>query len=172
MLNYGSLLGYAMKFTMLLLVPFNLASTKVLQWMDSTSLFSTSRSTTGNIIYEHPLWSSYALSFGPKDILPTIVSTTQDNKVRRMFFIKNSRMEKILYRGVFSSSALRKKLVVLFVYVDKEQCTSFFDNCYVSCEVTGQDVMSLVGIQGSTVRVIDDCFEESIYSSEDVVFSI
>jgi hypothetical protein len=90
----------------------------------------------------------------------------------RMFVLKNSRLEKTLYTGAFNRAAPRKKLQVLFAYVDEEQCTSFFDNCYVSCEVTADDVIRLVGIEGGSVRIIDDSFEETCYTSKDVVFSI
>ena len=176
MLNYGSIVGYSLKCAMLLLVPFNVASAKLLKWFDDTPLFSASRTPTGGIRYQHPLWPSYTLTFGPKDILPAVKSTAEQTEnhavVQRMFVLKNSRLEKTLYTGAFNRAAPRKKLQVLFAYVDEEQCTSFFDNCYVSCEVTADDVIRLVGIEGCSVRIIDDSFEETCYTSKDVVFSI
>ena len=171
-----SILRYTMKCAMLLLVPLNVASTKILRWFDNTLLFSISRSVAGSTVYQHPMWPSYIVSFEPNDIIPSLISVADVAKntdvVRRMFVLKNSRLEKTLYTGTFSDSAPKKKLDVLFVYVEEEQCTSFFDNCYVSCEVTADDVIRMVGIRGKTVRVIDDCFEDVSYTSNDVVFSI
>lgn len=174
MLNYASILRYSLKCAMLLLVPFNVASAKLLKWFDDTPLFSASRTPSGGTRYHHPLWPSCTLAFGPKDILPAVESSAKQttNNVQRMFLLKNSRLETTLYSGAFNRAGPRKKLQVLFVYVDEEQCTSFFDNCYVSCEVTADDVIRLVGIEGSSVRIIDDCFEETCYTSKDVVFSI
>ena len=176
MLNYSSIIGYTMKCAMLLLVPLNVASTKILRWFDNTVLFSTSRTVAGSTFYQHPMWPSCTVSFGSNDIMPSLMSVAEVAKntdvVRRMFVMKNSRLEKTLYTGIFSNSIPRKKLDVLFVYVDGEQCTSFFDNCYVSCEVTADDVIRLVGLRGETVRVIDDCFEDLSYTAKDVVFSI
>jgi hypothetical protein len=174
MLNYGSIVGYSLKCAMLFLVPFNMASAKLLQWFDDTILFSASRTPTGGTRYQHPLWPSYTLTFGPKDILPAVESTAKQttNNVQRMFLLKNSRLETTLYSGAFDRAAPRKKLRVLFAYVDEEQCTSFFDNCYVSCDVTADDVIRMVGIEGTIVRIIDDSFEDTCYTAKDVVFSI
>ena len=160
---------------MIIMVPLNVAAQKVLRWMDGAHLVSISKDLDGSTVYRHPTYNTWGLKMNWKrDVVPSICCTPDNdtNKLRSMMRIRNCVLERVLYKGEFQKDCASKSLNLLFVYVDKVLCTWFFDRCWVTCEVLANEIPFLVGIEGSSVRVVDDSFEERTYTNVDVVFSI
>lgn len=175
MLRYYSNLRCVMRTLMIMIVPLNIASQKVLRWLDGTHLVSISKEPDGSTVYRHPTYSQWGVKMNwKKDVLPSICCTPDDDakKLRSMMRIQNCLLERVLYKGVFRKDCVPRRLNLLFVYVDKVLCTWFFDRCYVTCDVLAKEIPSLVGIEGSTIRVVDDSLDEKEYANVDVVFSI
>lgn len=176
MFEYYSNLMRVMRGVMIMIVPLNVAAQRALRWLDGTHLVSISKEPDGSTVYRHPTYNQWGVKMNWKrDVLPSICCAPDNDptKLRSMMRIQNCVLERVLYKGEFRKDlVVSKRLSLLFVYVDRVLCTWFFDRCYVACEVLANEIPSLVGIEGSSVRVVDDSFEEKEYTNVDVVFSI
>lgn len=175
MFRYHSTLMCVTRGVMITLVPLNVVAQKVLRWLDGTHLVSICKESDGSTVYRHPTYNKWGVKMNWKrDVVPSICCAPDNDptKIRSMMRIQNCVLERVLYKGEFRRDVVSKRLSLLFVYVDHVLCTWFFDRCYVACEVLAKEIPSLVGIEGSSVRVVDDSFEEKTYTNVEVVFSI
>lgn len=175
MFNIYSTVGRVMRVLMTFLVPLHTASFKLLRWFDNTPILSISGESDGSMVYRHPIYDSYGLRLAHrKGTLPrlSIVRKPDANKLHTALRIKNTCLQRVLYRGHFDKNAPCRRVNPLFVYLDDTLCTGLFDKCCLTCKVFAKDLPIMMGMEGSIVRVIDEDFEEHTYTGNDEIFTI